>query len=144
MAGMRLKLALQVFGRACDSPANGLVTTLSGVFLDDVCRSEISSKSGQTRYNETKHDNPSDGIGKHQPAADVVGWVDVAEADGENGDFAKVQCVRVRPGEAPAAVVGFDGLEYYASRRKPDEEHHSLKDKSSVRIGEGKVLRIVS
>ena len=140
---MRLILALQVLGRACDSPADGLVTTLSGVLLDDIRRSEVGSKSGQTLYNETKHNNPSDCVREHQPTADVVGWVDVAKANRKNGDFAKVQCVRVRPGEAPAAEVSFDGLEYHAARRKPKEEHHGLKDKSPVRVGEGKVLRIV-
>lgn len=103
---------------------------------EDLVFAQLASKSVNTADHQTKDDCASDRIWEDQAATKVICRVEVAEANGQDGDIAKIQGVWVAP--------ALNSCKYRTPSAEPDEKHHGLKDQVTLLVGEGEMLRVMA
>jgi len=64
------------------------------VAFDELVGAELGGEVVDRGDDETEHDYAADGVGEDETPANVAVWVEIAEADGEDGYVAEVELVK--------------------------------------------------
>nr|POE94389.1 hypothetical protein CFP56_16629 [Quercus suber] len=130
--------------RGRDRAADRAGSAALDVAPDDLLGPQLGREAGDGADHQPEHDDAEDGVRKDQAAARVAGRIQIAEADGEDGDVAVVEGVDVAPVLVLRAVVRLDAREHGAAAGEPDEEQHRLQDEGALRLRQREVLRVVA